>query len=266
LFRSLPIIWHGLKGGINDLRGSRTATEDAPRIDQDLSMKWVLGGIIGLLIVIMIAPQLNLRFNILGAVLIIAFGFLFVTVSSRLTGEVGSSSNPISGMTVATLLLTCLVFLIIGWTAPPFFVTALSIGGIVCIASSNGGTTSQDLKTGFLVGSTPKYQQVAILVGALASALILGPILLQLNKSGTVYAMRTMFEPVKGNVSLQPNATEGMKMTPYAGQDVPRTPGNYQLLKVADEQEQGTHVKGLDPGDYLVNESGQVVYKVHQNF
>src|SRR5204862_69010 len=125
--------------------------------------------------------------------LIVAFGFLFVTVSSRLTGEVGSSSNPISGMTVATLLLTCLVFLVIGWTAPPFFVTALSIGGIVCIASSNGGTTSQDLKTGFLVGSTPKYQQIAILIGALASALVLGPILLQLNKSGTVYVPRITF-------------------------------------------------------------------------
>ncbi|HYY94936.1 MAG TPA: oligopeptide transporter, OPT family [Pyrinomonadaceae bacterium] len=187
LFRSLPIIWHGLKGGISDLRGTKVAGDDAPRIDRDLSMKWVLGGIIALLIVIMIAPQLNLRFNILGALLIVAFGFLFVTVSSRLTGEVGSSSNPISGMTVATLLLTCLVFLVIGWVAPPYFVTALSIGGIVCIAASNGGTTSQDLKTGFLVGSTPKYQQIAILVGALASAIVLGPILLQLNQSGTVY-------------------------------------------------------------------------------
>ena len=133
-------------------------------------MKWVIGGIIALLIVIMIAPQLNLRFNLLGAILIVAFGFLFVTVSSRLTGEVGSSSCPTSGMMVATLLLTCLIFLIIGWTAPPYFVTALSIGGIVCIASSNGGTTSQDLKTGFLVGSTPKSQQIAILIGTLASA------------------------------------------------------------------------------------------------
>src|SRR5262249_57611429 len=124
------------------------------------------------------APQLNLRFNILGAVLIVAFGFLFVTVSSRLTGEVGSSSNPISGMTVATLLLTCLVFLVIGWVAPPYFVTALSIGGIVCIAASNGGPTSQDLKKGFLVGSPPKSQQVAILVGALVSPIVPPPILL----------------------------------------------------------------------------------------
>ncbi len=187
LFRSLPVIWSGLKGGLADLRGSKAAAANAPRTDQDLSMKWVIGGIIALLIAIMIAPQLNLRFNILGALLIVIFGFLFVTVSSRLTGEVGSSSNPISGMTVATLLLTCLAFLIIGWTAPPYFVTALSIGGIVCIAASNGGTTSQDLKTGFLVGATPKYQQIAILIGALASALVLGPILMQLNQSGTVY-------------------------------------------------------------------------------
>jgi len=188
LFRSLPVIWSGLKGGLADLRRSGTGSnENAPRTDQDLSMKFVLAGIIALILVIMVVPQLNLRFNILGAILIVAFGFLFVTVSSRLTGEVGSSSNPISGMTVATLLLTCLVFLVIGWTAPPYFVTALSIGGIVCIAASNGGTTSQDLKTGFLVGSTPKYQQIAILVGALVSALALGPILLAMNQSGSVY-------------------------------------------------------------------------------
>ena len=187
LVRSLPTIWSGLKGGLADLRGTRGATANAPRTDQDLSMRFVIGGIIVLMAAIMIAPQLNLRFNILGAFLIVAFGFLFVTVSSRLTGEVGSSSNPISGMTVATLLLTCLVFLLIGWTAPPYFVTALSIGGIVCIAASNGGTTSQDLKTGFLVGSTPRNQQIAILVGALASALVLGYVLLWLNQSSTVY-------------------------------------------------------------------------------
>ncbi|HJP95504.1 MAG TPA: oligopeptide transporter, OPT family [Pyrinomonadaceae bacterium] len=188
LFRSLPTIWSGLKGGLADLRRSGAgSSENAPRTDQDLSMKFVLGGIIALILAIMIFPQLNLRFNILGAILIVAFGFLFVTVSSRLTGEVGSSSNPISGMTVATLLLTCLVFLLISWTAPPYFVTALSIGGIVCIAASNGGTTSQDLKTGFLVGSTPKFQQIAILVGALTSALALGPILLAMNQSGSVY-------------------------------------------------------------------------------
>jgi putative OPT family oligopeptide transporter len=187
LVRSLPVIWGGLKGGLADLRGSKAARDNAPRTDQDLSMKWVIGGIAVMLLAIMVSRSLNLQWNILGALLIVIFGFLFVTVSSRLTGEVGSSSNPISGMTVATLLLTSLVFLVIGWTQPVYYVTALSIGAIVCIAASNGGTTSQDLKTGFLVGATPKYQQVAILVGALASALVLGPILLQLNQSGTVY-------------------------------------------------------------------------------
>ena len=141
----------------------------------------------------MLAPAAHLHLNLLGAFLIVAFGFLFVTVSSRLTGEIGSTSNPISGMTVATLLLTCLVFLFVGWTGPKYFVTALSIGGIVCIASSNGGTTSQDLKTGFLVGSTPKFQQIAILAGSLASAIALGPILLVLNNAYTIYVPATTF-------------------------------------------------------------------------
>ncbi|HKP93417.1 MAG TPA: oligopeptide transporter, OPT family [Chthoniobacterales bacterium] len=213
LFRSLPLIWHGLKGGLADLRGSRATQADVPRTEQDLSMKWVVGGIIGLLIVIMIAPQLNLRFNLLGALLIIAFGFLFVLVSSRLTGEVGSSSCPTSGMTIATVLLTCLVFLLIGWTAPPYFVTALSIGGIVCIASSNGGTISQDLKTGFLVGSTPRAQQIAILIGTLASALLLGPILLKLNQSGTVYV------PVAGNADFAALSSSHISAADYLKDD-----------------------------------------------
>jgi putative OPT family oligopeptide transporter len=260
LFRSLPIIWHGLKGGIADLRGTKAAGEDAPRIDRDLSMKWVLGGIVALLVVIMIAPQLNLRFNILGALLIIAFGFLFVTVSSRLTGEVGSSSNPISGMTVATLLLTCLVFLLIGWTAPPYFVTALSIGGIVCIASSNGGTTSQDLKTGFLVGATPKYQQIAILVGALTSALVLGPILMQLNQSGTVYVPVTNNKDFAFPAGFHAAAADYEKDSSgqprrerLAGAQSGDDPNEYFVYHK-------TTAEGGPAGRYLVNNEGVPVY------
>ena len=132
--------------------------------------------------------------NLAGAVLVVVFGFLFVTVSSRLTGEIGSSSNPISGMTVATLLLTCAIFLVLGWTGPGYYVTALSVGAVVCIAASNGGTTSQDLKTGFLVGSTPRLQQIAILAGSLASAVALGPILLRLNDAATVYVPEVTLE------------------------------------------------------------------------
>src|SRR5256885_10707644 len=123
-----------------------------------MSMKVVIGGIIVLVVMIMLFPQLNLKFNLIGAILIVAFGFLFVTVSSRLTGEIGSSSNPISGMTVATLLLTCLVFLLIGWTGPTYYITALSIGGIVCIASSNGGAPPPDLKNGILICGYPQPQ------------------------------------------------------------------------------------------------------------
>ena len=264
LFRSLPIIWHGLKGGISDLRGTRAAGADAPRIDQDLSMKWVVGGIILLLVAMMAFKQLGLQHNLfvmlVGPLLILAFGFLFVTVSSRLTGEVGSSSNPISGMTVATLLLTCLVFLVIGWTAPPYFVTALSIGGIVCIASSNGGTTSQDLKTGFLVGSTPKYQQIAILVGALASALVLGPILMQLNQSGTVYV------PVANNKDFAFPANYHVDPANYE-KDNSGQPKREHLsgAQSGDDTKEyfvvnKTTTEGGPAGRYLVNDAGMPVY------
>ena len=261
LFRSLPTIWSGLKGGLADLRGGSAATAGAPRTDQDMSMKVVIGGIIVLIAMIMLFPQLNLRFNLIGAIWIVAFGFLFVTVSSRLTGEIGSSSNPISGMTVATLLLTCLIFLVIGWTGPSYYITALSIGGIVCIASSNGGTTSQDLKTGFLVGSTPRLQQIAILVGAFASALILGPILLVLNDSATVYVPRLSFEPATKNVMV--DSTKAASLPAFTDQIKPTAPGNYRLLK---NDPAAPSVAGLDPGEYLVDASGKVVYKVEENF
>ncbi len=195
VFKSLPMIWHGIKGGMKDVSAAR-ASEEAkaavPRTDRDLPIKAVLIGIIALVVVIAFSTPLYVGGTGIGArlgaaLLIIVFGFLFVTVSSRLTGEVGSTSNPISGMTVATLLLTCLTFVVLKWTGSNYYVTALSIGGIVCIASSNGGTTSQDLKTGFLIGSTPRSQQIAILIGALASAIVLGPLLLMLNDKGSVY-------------------------------------------------------------------------------
>jgi putative OPT family oligopeptide transporter len=261
LFRSLPTIWHGLKGGLSDLRGGQAASANLPRTDQDLSMKVVIGGILVLIAMIMILPQLHLQFNLLGAILIIAFGFLFVTVSSRLTGEIGSSSNPISGMTVATLLLTCLIFLIVGWTGPSYYVTALSIGGIVCIAASNGGTTSQDLKTGFYVGATPKYQQIAILVGALASALVLGPILLRLNNQSTVYVPQTTFRAVQNGQQLDGATAAALPV--YTETAQPVGGGDFRLLR----KDAGSPVAaGLDPGEYLVDGSGKVVQKLERNF
>ncbi|HWL38726.1 MAG TPA: oligopeptide transporter, OPT family [Gemmatimonadaceae bacterium] len=193
VFRSLPTILHGIRGGMRDFNASKTpGAPSALRTNRDLSLRVVMIGIIALVVAIAFANPLyvggtTIAARVAAALLIVVFGFLFVTVSARLTGEIGSSSNPISGMTVATLLLTCLTFVVLGWTGSNYYVTALSIGAVVCIAASNGGTTAQDLKTGFLVGATPRSQQIAILIGALVSALALGPILLKLNSAGSVY-------------------------------------------------------------------------------
>ncbi len=253
LARSLPTIWHGLRQGLADFRSSR-ASKDAGaatlRTERDLPMQVVLYGSLALVVAIVLATPL--RMNILGAILIVLFGFLFVTVSSRLTGEIGSSSNPISGMTVATLLLTCLIFLVLGWTGPAYYVTALSVGAIVCIAASNGGTTSQDLKTGFLIGSTPRSQQIAILVGALASALVLGPILLKLNDAATVYVPSATME-IAASTHVDPHTlTVREKLTgPQAAQDS----GEYLVWNNQDEK--------LAPvGKYFVDEAGTPKYLV----
>jgi uncharacterized oligopeptide transporter (OPT) family protein len=197
---------------------------------------------------------------VVGAVLIVVLGFLFVTVSSRLTGEIGSSSNPISGMTVATLLLTCLVFVVVGWTGPAYYVTALSVGAIVCIASSNGGSTSQDLKTGFLVGATPRHQQVAIMVGALVSALVLGPILLKLNDAATVYVPRVSQEPVPGGNGGAMRQLENFPASLKADPSTLTTRETYQGMSYLVWYKQTT---GDGPaGKYLVDAGGTPVYLV----
>ena len=266
--RSLPVIWHGLKGGLADLRGTRDesgARVAVPRTDRDLSMKFVLVGILALVVAIAFSNPLyvggvGFAARLAAAVLIIIFGFLFVTVSSRLTGEIGSSSNPISGMTVATLLLTCLCFVMLRWTGASYFVTALSIGGIVCIASSNGGTTSQDLKTGFLVGATPRAQQIAILIGALASALVLGPILLELNKAGAVYVPVGKQLPA-GIIAgaAQPNERADVTQL-HKRETVPAAQANGDTKEYTVWHRQDA--SGGNAEKYLVDETGRPVYFV----
>ena len=114
--------------------------------------------------------------------LIIIFGFFFVTVSSRITGLIGTSSNPISGMTIATLILTCLLFVALGWTGDTYGPVALCVGAVVCIAAANAGNTSQDLKTGYIVGATPLYQQIGLIIGVVASAFVIGMTTLYLHR------------------------------------------------------------------------------------
>jgi len=125
--------------------------------------------------------------NFFAALFIVVFGFLFVTVASRISGLIGNSSNPISGMTIATLMATCAVFLVAGWTAPNYAVLALMIGGVVCIASAIAGATSQDLKTGYLVGATPHWQQIGLLIGVTVSAFAIGGTLMLMNKGLAKY-------------------------------------------------------------------------------
>ncbi|MDR2214785.1 MAG: oligopeptide transporter, OPT family, partial [Nevskiaceae bacterium] len=252
LVRGLPLIIGSVKHGIDDIRAARAGKTNSDRREQDLSLKFVGIGIIVLMAMILIAPSLHM--NLLGALLIVIFGALFVTVSSRLTGEIGSSSNPVSGMTIATLMLTCLVFLIVGWTGGVWYVTALSVGGIVCIASSNGGTTSQDLKTGFLIGGTPKLQQISILIGAFASALLMGPILLKLNDNATVFVPIAQVAPQGLSVdvaTLPADATRqaltGMQAEPDARE--------YRVWHKTD-------TVGGPAGKYLVDDAGNAVWLV----
>jgi putative OPT family oligopeptide transporter len=248
LGRSLPIIWSGIREGLRDVGMGARKGADLLRTEHDLSMKIVLGGSLAIIAAIILAPPLHM--NLVGALLIVLFGFLFVTVSSRLTGEIGSSSNPISGMTVATLLLTCLIFLVIGWTGGNHYVTALSVGAIVCIAASNGGTTSQDLKTGFLIGATPRLQQSAILIGSLVSALALGPILLKLNDTAAVYV--PVAEAAPGLVA-DPSQLTGREA--LKGPQAQKDPAIYRIW-----QKRGN--AGGPEGKYLVDDSGKAIYLV----
>jgi putative OPT family oligopeptide transporter len=252
LIQSMPTIWHGLKEGLRDVglsRGDARGGTGTPRSERDLSMKFVAAGVVVLLTAITFAPSLQM--NLLGALLVVVFGFLFVTVSSRLTGEIGSSSNPISGMTVATLLFTCLIFLVVGWTGGTHYVTALSIGAIVCIAASNGGTTSQDLKTGFLLGATPKYQQIAILAGSLLSAVALGPILLKLNESKTVYVPIAKVAPA----GLHTDAGRLVKQEKLVGPQGRDDTNTYAVWQKTDDV-------GGPAGRYLVKPDGAAVWLV----
>ncbi|ABC80020.1 OPT family oligopeptide transporter [Anaeromyxobacter dehalogenans] len=176
LLKTFPTIVSSLRDSIRSL-GDKAGAASVSRTERDLSFVTVIVGSIALVVLLVALPQVpgdTVLNKLLTAVLIIAFGFIFVTVSSRIVGIIGSSSNPISGMTIATLMATAMVFVSVGWTGAAYEPMALVVGGMVCIAAANGGATSQDLKTGYLVGATPRAQQLALFVGAIASATVIG--------------------------------------------------------------------------------------------
>lgn len=263
MIKALPIIFGAIITSFRDLFASRDKSQGGVRrTDRDLPLPMILLGSIVLVIGLMAVPQLGLGFDtkgIAGAMMIVIFGFLFVTVASRLTGEIGSSSNPISGMTVATLLLTCLILLgmdSLGWIAidKTIKLTALTIAGVVCIASSNGGSTAQALKTGHLLGATPASQQLAILVGAFTSALVVGLVLLAMNEANSTYSKKAI-EPYKEvviDVTGLPKDT--VHSGPYASEDK----NEYHVLNLGRAETGGP----LPPGRYLIANDGKPAYLV----
>jgi putative OPT family oligopeptide transporter len=197
LFKTLPTIIGALRSGFAQIRHRSTTVAAPIRTERDFAMSTAVVGSLALIVLMFFflwfkpvpGAQVGLFANIAASVLVIAFGFLFVTVSSRIVGLIGSSANPISGMTIATLMATSAIFLVSGWTAPAFGALAITIGGVVCIASAEAGDTSQDLKTGFIVGATPKSQRFAFLIGIAVSTVAIGFTLQLMNQSLQTFRM-----------------------------------------------------------------------------
>lgn len=184
LIRTIPTIIASFKDCCKDLKNTGKGGGRA-RVDRDISLKYVLFGSIALLVIMSVLPQLPGTFmsKLFMSFLMLVFGFFFVTVASRIVGIIGSSNNPISGMTIAALMATCLIFVSIGWKGDAYQAIALMVGSIVCIAAANAGATSQDLKTGYLVGATPYKQQIGLIIGVVASAAVIALTLFALHTS-----------------------------------------------------------------------------------
>jgi putative OPT family oligopeptide transporter len=246
--RSMPTIVGSLRAGLTAI-GAGASKIAALRTERELPIKVVMLGALLVVVAITLSPYFSV--GILGAVLMTLFAFLFVTVSGRLTGEIGSSSNPISGMTVATLLMTCLIFLAVGFVGPEHRLGALTIAGVVCVAASVGGATAQSLKTGQLVGATPRRQQVAMLVGSVTSALVIGFTLLLLNNASTVYTARdeAIGRQAPATVALGP-------AEPISGPEALTDPASYRVLQLPKP------IDGIAAGKYLIDDAGKIKYLV----
>src|SRR5262245_10174915 len=184
LIRTFPTIVSAFRESFKNLKDIKAGITPS-RTERDIPITYVIAGSLLLVLIVALLPQLPGTFpgTLLMGVLIVVFGFFFVTVSSRIVGIIGTSSNPISGMTIATLMATCLIFVGLGWTGDVYQSLALAVGGIVCIAAANAGATSQDLKTGYIVGATPIYQQIGLVIGVVVSTFAIGWTLQTLDSS-----------------------------------------------------------------------------------
>jgi putative OPT family oligopeptide transporter len=265
LIKTMPTIIGALRAAIKNLRSGGEAKSAPLRTDDDLSMTVVIGGSLMLVLLMFFfltfkpvpGAQVSWMANLAASLLVAFFGFLFVTVSSRICGLIGSSSNPVSGMTIATLMATSAIFLVKGWTAPAFGALAITIGGVVCIAAANAGDTSQDLKTGFLIGATPRKQQIALVIGACVSTLAIGATL-QLMNQGLAEFRQTakpwdMSVPHSGVQVEEEHFHQAQIHVIAANKTIDTRPGNgYVLLNALNSAE-------LADGKYLYNPQTQQI-------
>ncbi len=265
LIKTLPTIVGALRAAMGNLRQGGGVKSAPLRTDDDLPFSVVVGGSLVLVLMMFFfltfkpvpGAQVSWMANLAASLLVAFFGFLFVTVSSRIVGLIGSSSNPVSGMTIATLMATSAIFLVKGWTAPAFGALAITIGGVVCIAAANAGDTSQDLKTGYLIGATPRKQQIALVVGACVSTLAIGATL-QLMNQGLAEFRQTArpwdISAVHSGVQVEEQHFHQAQIRVMnAGKLVDTRPGNgYVLLNALNSPE-------LADGKYLYNPQTQQI-------
>jgi len=252
LLRSLPTIISAFRAGVKDFSGGGGRSAAVPRTERDIPIPFAMAGVVAILIFATLVPKLEVDW--VSALLILAFGFFFVTVSSRITGQIGTSANPISGMTIATLLFTSLIFLSLGRAGAGERVIALTVGAIVCVAAANAGGTSQDLKTGYLVGATPSKQQIGLMIGVITSATVVGWTLLFLNNTAINLLPRdypTFTAPadlVKEVWTSNPPTEDGKQ---------------YRTLRLTVEADAGDGKTKIPAGKYLVDEAGKIHYLVN---
>jgi putative OPT family oligopeptide transporter len=249
LLRTLPTIISALRAGLKDVKAQGAGQSAiADRTDREVPMRTVLIGVVVIIVMMWVlltfhplkGADTNWYQNLFAGIFVTVFGFLFVTVAGRISGLLGNSSNPISGMSIATLMATCAIFLLAGWTAPNYQVLALMIGGVVCIAAAIAGATSQDLKTGYLVGSTPYWQQMGLLIGVTVSTLAIGTTLNLMNKGLEKYIP----QQINVNVQALPQGVKIERPT-FAYKDK-----TYTLLNSL-----GSHE--VPDGEYLYDSSSQ---------
>lgn len=210
LLKTFPTIVSSFKSSLGTLQNGNNGAKKVLRTEDDLSIVVVLVGSLVMVVVLGLLPVLpgdGFVHRSLLALLIVVFGFFFVTVASRIVGLIGSSSNPISGMTIATLMGTCLIFIGVGWTGLSFEPMALVVGSMVCIAAANAGATSQDLKTGFIIGATPRYQQIALFIGVIASAFVVGATVHILDKPTADMAAQGITHAIGSDMFPAPQGT-----------------------------------------------------------